>query len=158
MVLAGRASIPSPPSAVQKSDSPVTADTRFAAPEVSPARKIAIQKPETFVPHVSAISSPVPVLSQTVTLSKSTSSSNNESAGPASSSVPSIVTPVSSAQPLQQAISAAAAAAVTPRGTYNYYLLQWPLLVLHFNSGYWDHAWEKCYIDSYSCFSCPSSS
>jgi hypothetical protein len=110
-------------------------------PEVSPARKIIIQKPETFMPHASAISSPVPVVSQTVTLSKSTSSSNNESAGPATSSVPSVVPPVSqasSAQPLQQAISAAAAAAVTPRGTYIYIVytcLQWPLLVLHFNSG-----------------------
>lgn len=118
MVLANRASIPSPPSAVQKSNSLVNADTRFAAPEVSPARKIIVQKPETFVPHESGISSAIPVVLQDVTLSKSTSSSNNESAGPASLGVSSVVPPVSqasSAEPLQQAISAAAAAAVTPR-------------------------------------------
>ncbi|KAM0905759.1 hypothetical protein ACQ4PT_017189 [Festuca glaucescens] len=119
LVLASRASIiPSTHSAVQKSDSPVSADARFAAPEVSPARKIAIQKPETFVPRVSAINGPVPVVPQPVALSKSTSSSDNESAGPASSGVPSAVPPVSqasTAEPLQQAISAAAAATVTPR-------------------------------------------
>jgi len=118
MVLASRASIPSPTSAVQKSDPLVNADTRFAAPEVSPARKIIIQKPETFVPHVSGISTPIPAVLQDVTLSKSTSSSNNESAGPPSLGVPAVVPPVSrasSAEPVQQAVSGAAAAAVTPR-------------------------------------------
>ncbi|KAM0905912.1 hypothetical protein ACQ4PT_016946 [Festuca glaucescens] len=121
LVLASRASIvPSTHTAVQKSDSPVSADARFAAHEVSPAMKIiTIQKPETFVPRVSAISSPAPVVPQpAVALSKSTSSSNNESAGPASSGVPSAVplaSQASTAEPLQQAISAAATAAVTPR-------------------------------------------
>ncbi|KAM3039844.1 hypothetical protein ACUV84_022822 [Puccinellia chinampoensis] len=117
MVLASRASISNTRSAVHKSDSPASADTRFAAPEVSPAREIMIQKPETFVPHVPGISSPIPVMSQAMTLPKSTSSSNNESADLTSSSIPAVVPPVSqasSAQPMQQAISAAAAAA-TPR-------------------------------------------
>ncbi|XP_051205162.1 protein TIFY 6a [Lolium perenne] len=118
LVQASRASIV--PSTVHKSDSLVSADARFAAPEVSPAMKIiTIQKPETFVPRVSGIPSPVPVMPQpAVALSKSTSSSNNESAGPASSGVPSAVplaSQASTAEPLQQAISAAAAAAVTPR-------------------------------------------
>lgn len=116
MVLASRASIPSPTNAVQKSESLVTVDTRFAACEVSPARKVIIQKPETFVPHVSGISTPIPAVLQDVALSKSTSSSNNESAGPSSLGVPSVVPPVSrasSAEPVQQAISAAAA--VAPR-------------------------------------------
>jgi jasmonate ZIM domain-containing protein len=116
MVLASRASIPSPTNAVQKSESLVTVDTRFAAREVSPARKVIIQKPETFVPHVSGISTPIPAVLQDVALSKSTSSSNNESAGPSSLGVPSVVPPVSrasSAEPVQQAISAAAA--VAPR-------------------------------------------
>jgi jasmonate ZIM domain-containing protein len=120
LVLASRASIiPSTHAAAQKSDSPVSADARFAAPAVSPAMKIiTIQKPETFAPRVSAISSPIPVVPQPAALSKSTSSSNNESPGPTSSGVPSAVPPASqasTAEPLQQAISAAAAAAVTPR-------------------------------------------
>jgi len=118
MVFASRASIPQPTSAVQKSDSLVTTDTRSAAPEVSPERKIIIQTLETFVPNVSGISSPFPVVLQDVTLSKSTSSSNSESAGPPSLGVPLVVPLVrqtSSAEPVQQAMSAAAAAAVTPR-------------------------------------------
>ncbi|XP_047073884.1 protein TIFY 6a-like [Lolium rigidum] len=116
LVQASRASII--PSTMHKSDSPVSADARFAAPEVSLVNKIAIQKSENFVPRVPAISSPVPIMPQPAALSKSTSSSNNESAGPTSSGVPSAVPPASqasTAEPLQQAISAAAAAAVTPR-------------------------------------------
>ncbi|KAK1607824.1 hypothetical protein QYE76_031497 [Lolium multiflorum] len=114
LVQASRASIV--PSTVHKSDSLVSADARFAAPEVSPAMKIiTIQKPETFVPRASAIPSPVPVMPQPAALSKSTSSSNNESAGPTSSGVPSAVPPVGQASTAEPLISAAAAAAVTPR-------------------------------------------
>jgi jasmonate ZIM domain-containing protein len=82
MLLASRASIPSTPSPAHRSDSPISATAKFAAPEVLPARQIIIQKPEPSVPHASGISSPIITMSQAVTLSKSTSSSNNDTAGP----------------------------------------------------------------------------
>ncbi|CAM0874280.1 unnamed protein product [Alopecurus aequalis] len=116
MVLASGASISTTHSAVQKFDSPASADTRFATPEVSPSKESVIQKPDTFVPHVSGNSSPIPVMLQAVTLNKSTSSSNNESADLTSSSILSVppVSQASSTQPMQQAISVAAGA-ITPR-------------------------------------------
>ncbi|KAM3262579.1 hypothetical protein ACQJBY_052984 [Aegilops geniculata] len=117
MVLAGRASVSSPPSAVQKSDSPVPANTsRFPVPGT---RKIIIQKPgETIAPHVSVISSPVPVVSQSPTISKSTPGYQNCTPAPTTySGIPSSAVPplsnASSAQRMQQA-STAVAAAIKP--------------------------------------------
>jgi len=71
MMLASRASIPSPPSAPHKPDSPISAPAKVNVPEVLPARQIVIQKPEPSVPHTT--SSPIPVVPQVVTLSMNTS-------------------------------------------------------------------------------------
>ncbi|KAL6661379.1 hypothetical protein ACP70R_000763 [Stipagrostis hirtigluma subsp. patula] len=46
MLLASRASIPSPPSAARKSDSPISAPAKVNVPEALPAKQIVIQKPE----------------------------------------------------------------------------------------------------------------
>ncbi|KAG2584006.1 protein TIFY 6a-like [Panicum virgatum] len=71
MMLASRASIPSPPSAPHKPDSPISAPAKVNVPEVLPARQMVIQKPEPSVPHTT--SSPIPVVPQVVTLSMNTS-------------------------------------------------------------------------------------
>lgn len=115
MVLASRASIPSPPTVSQRSDLPVSANVKVMVPKVSPAR-IIVQRPETSVPLVSGISSPITVVSQAVTLPRSTAIPNNDSSGPASAAVTSAVPPVaqaSSSQPMPQAN--AAAEAIAPR-------------------------------------------
>lgn len=114
MMLASRASIPSPPSASHKPDSPISAPAKVNVPEVFPARQIVIQKPEPSVPHLSSTSSPIPIVPQVVTLSRSTSHCTTEACG----SKPAVQQPV--AAPISQATSSqplatTSAAAVTPR-------------------------------------------
>ncbi|XP_062196660.1 protein TIFY 6a-like [Phragmites australis] len=118
MLLASRASIPSPPSAACKPNSPVSAPAKVNVPEVLPARQIVIQKPEPSVPHLSSISSPVPVVSQAVTLPMSTSSCNPESTGPKTPGLPSVVTPISQSSPsVVTPISQASSSQPTPVAT-----------------------------------------
>uniref|UniRef100_A0A0D9X819 Protein TIFY n=1 Tax=Leersia perrieri TaxID=77586 RepID=A0A0D9X819_9ORYZ len=116
MLLASRASTLSPPSAARKSDSPISATGKITVPEVLPTRQIIVQKPEASVPHVSRVSTPIPVVPQAVTLSKSSSSSNNDSAGPRSVGLPLAVTPLNQASPSQPLpLATANASAIMPR-------------------------------------------
>ncbi|XP_040382992.1 protein TIFY 6a-like [Oryza brachyantha] len=115
VLLASRASILSPPSVARKSDSPIPATAKLAVPEVLPARQIIVQKPEASVPHVSVVSNPVTIVSQAVTLPKS-SSSSNDSAGPKSGGLPLAVTPLSQAAPSQPTqVANTNASAIMPR-------------------------------------------
>ncbi|KAF8702088.1 hypothetical protein HU200_033436 [Digitaria exilis] len=82
MMLASRASIPSPPSVSHKPDSPISAPAKVSVPEVLPVRQIVIQKPEPEVPYLSRTSSPIPVMPQVVTLSRNTSNCTTEATGP----------------------------------------------------------------------------
>nr|CAB3483012.1 unnamed protein product [Digitaria exilis] len=112
MMLASRASIPSPPSVSHKPDSPISAPAKVSVPEVLPVRQIVIQKPEPevlparqivnqkpepevlparqivtqksepSVPYLSRTSSPIPVMPQVVTLSRNTSNCTTEATGP----------------------------------------------------------------------------
>ncbi|KAL6862450.1 hypothetical protein ACP4OV_016791 [Aristida adscensionis] len=122
MMLASRASIPSPPSAARKSDSPISAPAKINVPEATPIRQIVIQKPEPSVPRLSSVPSPVPVAPQAVTLPKSTPNCNTESPKtvglpspisqvlPKTADLPSVVAPVSQAstsQPMPVATTAA---------------------------------------------------
>ncbi|EAZ07062.1 hypothetical protein OsI_29310 [Oryza sativa Indica Group] len=115
MLLASRASIPSPPSAARKSDSPISAAAKLTVPEALPARQIVVQKPEASVPLVSGVSNPITIVSQAVTLPKS-SSSSNDSAGPKSGGLPLAVTPLSQASPSQPIpVATTNASAIMPR-------------------------------------------
>ncbi|KAF8772866.1 hypothetical protein HU200_005256 [Digitaria exilis] len=115
MMLASRASIPSPPSVSHKPDSPISAPATKPEPEVLPARQIVTQKPEPSAPYLSRTSSPIPVMPQVVTLSRNTSNCTTESTG----SKPAVQMPVtapnsqaSSSQLLQLTATSNAAAAV----------------------------------------------
>ncbi|KAF0899298.1 hypothetical protein E2562_015944 [Oryza meyeriana var. granulata] len=115
MLLASRASVLSPPSTARKSDSPISATAKLTVPEVLPARQIIVQKPEASVPLVSGVSNPITIVSQAVTLPRS-SSSSNDSAGPKSGGLPLAVTPLSQASPSQpMPVATTNASAIMPR-------------------------------------------
>ena len=122
MMLASRASIPSPPSASHKPDSPISAPAKVKVPEVFPARQIVIQKPEPSVPHLSSTSSPISIVPQVVTLSRSTSHCTTEACGSKPAVQPPIDAPISQASS-SQPLATTSSAAVTPRGMYGYHLL-----------------------------------
>ncbi|KAM3316724.1 hypothetical protein ACQJBY_034706 [Aegilops geniculata] len=112
MVLASRASVSTPPrpTEIQKPESHVPANTRFAVPD---PRK-------TFATNASTISSRIPAVPQAPTLSKNMPPGyQNYTPDPTTSSgVPSPVVPpvcrASSAQPIQQASSVAVAEPIRP--------------------------------------------
>ncbi|CAL5006117.1 unnamed protein product [Urochloa decumbens] len=113
MMLASRASIPSPPSATHKPNSPISAPAKVNVPEVLPARQMVVQKPEPSVPHLSSTSSPIPIVPQVVSLSRSTSNCTTESTGPKPVVQMPITAPTSqasSSQPMPLATTSAAAA------------------------------------------------
>ncbi|KAG8087255.1 hypothetical protein GUJ93_ZPchr0010g10346 [Zizania palustris] len=101
MLLASTASIPNPPCAARKLDSLVSTTAKMILPEVLPARQIVIQNPDTSGPRVSGVSAPVTVVSQAVTLPKSSSSSNSDTSRPKSAGLPLSVPPLSQAPPSQ---------------------------------------------------------
>jgi jasmonate ZIM domain-containing protein len=115
MMLASRASIPSPPIASHKLDSPISAPAKVNVPEVFPARQIVIQKPEPCVPHVTSTSSPIPIVPQVVTLSRSTSHCNTEACGSKPAVQSPVIAPITQATS-SQPLATTSAAAVTPRG------------------------------------------
>ncbi|CAD6265423.1 unnamed protein product [Miscanthus lutarioriparius] len=114
MMLASRASIPSPPSASHKPDSPISAPAKVNVPEVFPARQIVIQKSEPCVPHLSSTSSPIAIMPQVVTLSRSTSHCTTEACGSKPAVQPPVTAPISQATS-SQPLATTSAAAVTPR-------------------------------------------
>ncbi|KAL5232346.1 hypothetical protein ABZP36_031122 [Zizania latifolia] len=116
MLLANMASIPSPPCAARKLDSPISTTAKITVPEVLPARQIVMQNPDTSVPRVSGVSTPVAVVSQAVVLPKSSSSSNSDSARPKSAGLPLAVPPLSQAPPSQpMPLATTIATVITPR-------------------------------------------
>ena len=115
MMLASRASIPSPPSARHKPDSPISTPAKINVPEVLPARQIVIQKPDPSVPHVSTTSSPIPVVPQVVTLSRNTSNSTIEPMRPKPAVQMPVTAPTSQA-PSSQPMPLATTSAAVPRG------------------------------------------
>ncbi|PUZ51522.1 hypothetical protein GQ55_6G194300 [Panicum hallii var. hallii] len=117
MMLASRASIPSPPSAPHKPDSPISAPAKVNVPEVLPARQIVIQKPEPSVPHVSTTSSPVPVVPQVVTLSRNTSNCTIEPMRPKPAVQMPVTAPTSQAMPVTAATSQAPSSQPMPLAT-----------------------------------------
>jgi len=114
MMLASRASIPSPPIASHKLDSPISAPAKVNVPEVFPARQIVIQKPEPCVPHVTSTSSPIPIVPQVVTLSRSTSHCTTEACGSKPAVQSPVIAPITQATS-SQPLATTSAAAVTPR-------------------------------------------
>lgn len=117
MMLASRASIPSPPSASHKPGSPISAPAKVNVPELLPARQIVVQKSEPSVPHLSSTSSPIPIVPQVVSLSRSTSNCTTESTGPRPSVQMPMTAPTSQASTSQQMpLATTSAAAVVPRG------------------------------------------
>jgi jasmonate ZIM domain-containing protein len=117
MMLASRASIPSPPSAPHKPDSPISAPAKVNVPEVLPARQIVIQKPEPSVPHVSTTSSPVPVVPQVVALSRNTSNCTIEPMRPKPAVQMPVTAPTSQAMPVTAATSQAPSSQPMPLAT-----------------------------------------
>ncbi|KAK8451152.1 hypothetical protein SEVIR_6G160500v4 [Setaria viridis] len=116
MMLASRASIPSPPSASHKPGSPISAPAKVNVPELLPARQIVVQKSEPSVPHLSSTSSPIPIVPQVVSLSRSTSNCTTESTGPRPSVQMPMTAPTSQASTSQQMpLATTSAAAVVPR-------------------------------------------
>ncbi|XP_062191934.1 protein TIFY 6a-like [Phragmites australis] len=97
MLLASRASIPSPPSSLRKPDSPISAPAKVKVPEVLPARQILSQKPESSVPHLASTSSPTPNVPQAAALPRSTSNCTTECTGPKTAVQPPVVAPTSQA-------------------------------------------------------------
>ncbi|CAO2206792.1 unnamed protein product [Urochloa humidicola] len=112
MMLASRASIPSPPSASHKPGSPISAPAKVNMPEVLPARQIVVQKPEPMVPNLSSTSSPIPIVPQVVSLSRSTSNCTTESMGPKPAVQMPVTAPTSEASSPQSMPTTSAAAAV----------------------------------------------
>ena len=117
MMLASRASIPSPPSARHKPDSPISTPAKVNVPEVLPARQIAIQKPDPSVPHVSTTSSPIPVVPQVVTLSRNTSNSTIEPMRPKPAVQMPVTAPTSQAMPVTAPTSQAPSSQPMPLAT-----------------------------------------
>ena len=115
MMLASRASIPSPPSAPHKPDSPISAPAKVNVPEVLPARQIVIQKPEPSVPHTT--SSPIPVVPQVVTLSRNTSNSTIEPMRPKPAVQMPVTAPTSPAMPVTAPTSQAPSSQPMPLAT-----------------------------------------
>ncbi|KAL5201622.1 hypothetical protein ABZP36_035976 [Zizania latifolia] len=110
MLLTSMTFIPSPPCVAYKLDSPTSTNAKITA------RQIVIQNPDTSVPRVSGVSTPVVVVSQAMTLPKSSSSSNSDSARPKSAGLPLVPPPLSQA-PLSQPMSLATTntTVITPR-------------------------------------------
>ena len=115
MMLASRASIPSPPSAPHKPDSPISAPAKVNVPEVLPARQIVIQKPEPSVPHTT--SSPIPVVPQVVTLSMNTSNRTIEPMRPKPAVQMPVTAPTSPAMPVTAPTSQAPSSQPMPLAT-----------------------------------------
>ncbi|CAO2163297.1 unnamed protein product [Urochloa humidicola] len=113
MMLASRASIPSPPSASHKPNSPISAPAKVNMPEVLPARQVVVQKPEPLVPHLSSTSRPVPIVPQVVSLSRNISNCTTESTTPKPAVQMPVTAPTSqasSSQPMPLATTSDAAA------------------------------------------------
>jgi len=115
MMLASRASIPSPPSAPHKPDSPISAPAKVNVPEVLPARQIVIQKPEPSVPHTT--SSPIPVVPQVVTLSMNTSNRTIEPMRPKPAVQMPVTAPTIQAMPVSAPTSQAPSSQPMPLAT-----------------------------------------
>ena len=115
MMLASRASIPSPPSARHKPDSPISTPAKVNVPEVLPARQIVIQKPEPSVPHTT--SSPIPVVPQVVTLSMNTSNRTIEPMRPKPAVQMPVTAPTSQAMPVTAPTSQAPSSQPMPLAT-----------------------------------------
>ncbi|CAO2201905.1 unnamed protein product [Urochloa humidicola] len=112
MMLASRASIPSPPSASHKLNSPISAPAKVNVHEVLPARQVVVQKPEPSVPHLSSTSSRIPIVPQVASLSRNTSNCTTESAAKPVVQMP-VTAPTSqtsSSQPMPLATTTDAAA------------------------------------------------
>ena len=117
MMLASRSSIPSPPSAPHKPDSPISTPAKVNVPEVLPARQIVIQKPDPSVSHVSTTSSPIPVVPQVVTLSMNTSNRTIEPMRPKPAVQMPVTAPTSPAMPVTAPTSQAPSSQPMPLAT-----------------------------------------